>query len=390
MKTTKHSAPGPMAGYNYEYYRALYWLAISSSSSLVGIETEDDIVIKDNNGNFIFEQDKHSLTSENYNPLSDNSYALWNSLFIWIKLIKDQKIDIEKCKFYLVTNKLVPDCFVKRVSTAESEEDFDELLHFIRTFNAKISEKVLSIVHEINKLNDRLILSVLKRVTLIDKSKIKNIDTLKSDIIDNLPIPSSVLSFSEQIFFELIGWLKQMTMQSWYLKRPAIIKGQSFFNAVDSAIRSRIRERSLERSSHLIEVPQEQVLKHRGSVFVKQLSLITEDTGEIDDAIHDFIKASKEFLRLSEEGELTPIELKSFQNNLFERWKSIFRRVIRIRRNVDDEEKGYIIYHETTDEYLAQIKDRLTEHFYFTRGAYHRLSDELKVGWHPNYIELIK
>ena len=74
MKTTKHSAPGPMAGYIYEYYRALHWLSIGSSSTIVGIETEDDLVIKDKNGNLIFEQDKHSIADSSYNPISDKTY----------------------------------------------------------------------------------------------------------------------------------------------------------------------------------------------------------------------------------------------------------------------------------------------------------------------------
>lgn len=389
MKTTKHSAPGPMAGYSYEYYRALHWLSIGSSSTIVGIETEDDLVIKDKNSNLIFEQDKHSITDSSYNPISDKSYALWNTLHVWIKLIKTHKLDIKKCNFYLVTNKLVPDCFIKRVSNAEGREDYEKLLLFIRSFDEPISEKVLSIVKKTNEFEDSLIISVLERVTLIDKSDIENTDSLKSEIIDRLSIPSSVLNFSEQIFSELIGWLQQVTMKLWYSKKPAIIKGQSFFNALDSAIRSRIREKTLERSAHLIDVPREQVSKHHGSVFVKQLSLITNDMGEIDDAIHDFIRASRELLRLSEEGELTPTELKSFQKNLFERWKPISRRIIRMHKDANDNDKGYLIYHETTDDYLAKIKERPTEHFYFTRGAYHRLSDVLEVGWHPEYKKLI-
>ena len=60
MPKRSHSAPGPSAGYGYQIERALYWLARSPAGATVGIETDDDVAIR--NGTIsLLEQDKHSI-----------------------------------------------------------------------------------------------------------------------------------------------------------------------------------------------------------------------------------------------------------------------------------------------------------------------------------------
>lgn len=61
--TKNHTAAGAMAGFLFQPERALYWLARSKNGSQIGIETEDDIVIKAKSGEIIGrEQDKHAIS----------------------------------------------------------------------------------------------------------------------------------------------------------------------------------------------------------------------------------------------------------------------------------------------------------------------------------------
>lgn len=46
MTLSKHSAPGANAGFNYQFERGLYWLAQSPAGSVIGIETDDDVVVR--------------------------------------------------------------------------------------------------------------------------------------------------------------------------------------------------------------------------------------------------------------------------------------------------------------------------------------------------------
>jgi len=46
MSLNQHSAAGSNAGFNYQFERALYWLASSPAGSTIGIETDDDVAVR--------------------------------------------------------------------------------------------------------------------------------------------------------------------------------------------------------------------------------------------------------------------------------------------------------------------------------------------------------
>jgi hypothetical protein len=252
-----------------------------------------------------------------------------------------------------------------------------------------ISTDIQPIVDAVLNYSDKEIINLISSVGLVDQTSGGDNSTLQVEVIDNLRIPSNLKEQSESIFNEMLGWLQQTTMRAWYQKKTAIIQGQTFINALDAAKQARIRHKTLERSAHLIEVPRDQIDRHRGNTFVEQMLLITEDQGEIDDAINDFLKAGEELFRLSDEGELTPGDYKTLNCNLIDRWKPIRNRNKRIHNGKNDKDIGYHIFDETTNDYLVSIRGVQTEQFYFTRGSYHRLSENLHVGWHPKFDEIL-
>lgn len=388
--SSKHSASGPMAGYSFQFYRALSWLADATSEELIGIETGDDISVVEKEGSFIFEQDKHSIAVQNVNPIGDTSKSFWNTLGIWLDLVKNKKLPVKNCRFLMVTNKHVPnDCLIKQISSAESDKDYSLCVAKIHSVS-NFPQKIQPLVKKVLQNDDSFIVSLLRQIELVDQECNRDNSALKAQIIENLRIPSGISNKSEEIFHEMLGWVQQAAMRAWYQNKPAIIQGQAFINALDAARHSRIREKKLERSAHLIEVPKDKVLQHRGSVFVKQMILITNDENEINDAVNDFIRASSELLRLSDEGELTPSDLKTLKYDLVDRWKPIRRRNIRIHKDKNGKDIGYHIFDETTNNYLVSIGGLPTEHPYFTRGTYHRLSENLEVGWHSRFEEFFE
>ena len=88
MSLSKHSAPGSNAGFSYQFERAMFWLVKSRAGCVVGIETDDDIAVREG-ATRVLEQDKHSI-QDGAEPFGDRSKDLWNTLAIWIDAI-DQK-----------------------------------------------------------------------------------------------------------------------------------------------------------------------------------------------------------------------------------------------------------------------------------------------------------
>ena len=126
------------------------------------------------------------------------------------------------------------------------------------------------------------------------------------------------------------------------------------------------------------------------SVFVKQLELIEhpDKNNIILDAIDDFLCAETERTRLTIKGDLTRQELEAIDDSSKDRWTEVFRRKITQLKPAMTEDAiaalAFDIYDNTVNGYLAKIRGYDTEP-YFTKGSFHRLSDDLEIGWHPDW-----
>src|ERR1039458_4963964 len=117
MTPNRHSAPGPAAGYAYQFERALNWLAQKDAGASIGIETADDVEVRNSDSTAVLEQDKHSIL-ELAQPFGDRSKGLWNTLAIWVEAIDSGQKSIESTSFLMVTNKAVPECIARRIARA--------------------------------------------------------------------------------------------------------------------------------------------------------------------------------------------------------------------------------------------------------------------------------
>jgi len=55
-----------------------------------------------------------------------------------------------------------------------------------------------------------------------------------------------------------------------------------------------------------------------------------------------------------------------------------------------EEDVGFEIFTETTEDHRERLAGSDTDQVYLTSGTYHRLADLLRVGWHPRYEDLMR
>ena len=102
MSLATHSAPSTAAAFDYQFERALLWLAKSKSGAIVGVETDDDVAVREEDGKLSLEQAKHSVLPDG-EPFGDRRKDLWNTLATWIEAIDSGEIDVKFAKFLMVT-----------------------------------------------------------------------------------------------------------------------------------------------------------------------------------------------------------------------------------------------------------------------------------------------
>jgi hypothetical protein len=389
MPLSDHSAAGANAGFSYQFERALYWLAKSAAGSSVGIETDDDVAVRGADAARIQEQDKHAISAAK--PFGDRSEGLWKTLAIWIEALDSGEVSAGRTTFLMVTNRVVPECIARKISRAESKADAEACVVALeaaaRRGPSNISKYATRVLAPESRKN---LVQLIPACELIDGTQAASGSALRASTVAELQIPDWFIGDADSIANELLGWLHATALTVWQQGRPAWVRHEYFVNEFHSILNRRKRQSKRERAEHLIPVTDEIVGLEKGRPFVKQLHLVTDDDDLVDIAIREFIRCNIEKNRLSIEGNITDDDWLAFEAALLSRWKHIRSRVMRMKKAEPEEDVGFEILTETTDEHRESLAGSETEQVYLTSGTYHRLADMVKVGWHPRFDELMR
>jgi len=389
MFSTSHSARGASAGFDYQFERALYWLSQSPAGATIGIETDDDVVVRSKNASLL-EQDKHSIR-KGAEPFGDRSKDLWNTLAIWLDGVEAGHVAFDTTWFLMVTNKVLSECIAKQIDNAKSEGDISACITALEKAGKKPPRNISDLVKRVLRAESRETLQgLIARVELADASNATAGPELRRKTVAELQLPEWCLSSADSIADELLGWLHRTALASWQQNQPAWVRRDHFVNQLYAIIDRRKRQMVRERAEHLIPVADDKVGHEKGRPFVKQLYLVTNDDTVVETSIREFIRCNIEKIRLSREGNVTDEDWKTFERTLLSRWDKIRSRVIRMKRGTAEEDIGFEIFTETTDDYRERLAGTETEQVYLTSGTYHRLADLLRVGWHPRYEALMQ
>jgi hypothetical protein len=390
MALDDHSAPGANAGFSYQFERAIHWLAQSPSGACVGIETDDDVAVRNPDSSQVLEQDKHSIR-EDATPFGDRSKDLWNTLGIWIAALDDKQVSTDNTKFLMVTNKVLPECLARKISLAEIDADIAACISALENAAKNppkhVSPHMERVLRAASRDNLRRLIS---KCELIDGSQTAAGKSIRADTIGRLQLPTWSVANADSIVNELLGWLHKTALEAWQKNQAAWIRRDNFINYLHAALDQRRRQISRERAEHLIPVTDEKIGQEKARPFVKQLHLVTEDDSIVDGAIREFIRCNIEKSRLSAEGNITDDDWKSFEVALLSRWQKIRARVIRIKNTQPGRDIGFEIFTDTTEDHREKLAGSDTEQVYLTSGTYHRLADMARVGWHPDFEKLMR
>ena len=137
-----------------------------------------------------------------------------------------------------------------------------------------------------------------------------------------------------------------------------------------------------------VHVLEPQLDDFHDKVFVHQLRFVSIGEKRISFAVRDYLRAFTQRSRWSRDGLLLVGELEKYEQRLIEEWELVFERMIEeVGTEAAEEEKLRVakeIYAwvESAD---FHIRPECNEPF-VTRGSYQLLSDNCRVGWHPDFI----
>lgn len=378
-----HSASGPAAGIIFQFERVLYRLATSNAGSVVGIETDDDVVVRSGIDTTL-EQDKHSIQEGVTHPFADRSIHLWKSLAIWAEAtLKGYPFDA--ASLCLVTNKAVPKCFAKRLGAEQkSPQEIRELTRELRAIGGSISGGVRRFADVVLALPEPILEALIRRVSIHDVGSLPGGGSLSQATISALHIPKHV--DGEAVLQRLKGWIQEFVMDKWLRGEPAWITRDSFTSQKFVAEKEVHRQRVLGRAERVIRITEDDRREARQGHFVEHLALIACCEDDVDRAVDDFCRFKVEYSRLVEEGDVGMDDWMQRADRLVRRWERIFRRNKEGVQSASPEDVGLRILRDVVDSgHLESLAGYETVEEYLTAGHYHRLADSDDVWWHPDF-----
>lgn len=382
----RHSVPSTVAGFDFQFQRALLELTTAENGVVVGIETLDDVAVITADGIMTLEQDKFT-TDGSGRVYGDKTHNLLNTLSTWLLAVLNGDLDLKKTRFRLVTNVECTLGLVGEISGCEKKEQAQGIIKQLREMKGDSKDlKLLRRLMDKTDAEDALS-KIIITTKLLDEQ-----DDIAVKVQEALLVENAYADNRLYIYKELLGWLHDIAYGAWKDKTPFFVSKQQYINEL-GAIKDRLkRSRKRERPPSELHVEQTDVDELEKQMFVRQIKLVSDDDSESYEAREDYLRCLAEKVRLVEEGEILERDWTDFDMGLKDRWKRIFRREDRLRiQNASDRDVGYGIMCATLggqDE--VKLAGSPITYPYLARGSYHRLSNNREVGWHPKFEQLLK
>ena len=381
----RHSVPATVAGFDFQFQRALFDLITANNGDVIGIETLDDVAVISADGTKTLEQDK--FTTDGMGKVyGDKTHNLLNALSTWLAATLGGELDCDATIFYLVTNVKCNTELVHTISDCDTEEDAKKILSRIRDLGSK-SQEFQSLIKLLNEPGaENLLCTICIHTKLLESQ-----DDIALKVQEALPVENVYESSRQHIYMTLLGWMHDSAFSAWQRRSPFLVTKQHYINEL-GAIKGRLqREKKREKSPSELPVTQSEIDSLSNQMFVRQIQLVSDDIEESYAARADYLRCITEKSRLSEEGEILKQDWLDFDNELKDRWEQIFRQKNRLRPPERSErDVGYDIMSTTlSGQDEVKLAGSSITYQYLSKGSYHRLSDALKVGWHPSFKNLL-
>ncbi len=380
----KYSAAASALGYLYQIRLALL-IAVRKLRDEkpfdIAIEALDDIELNDDNQQVLI-QAKHKKSGN----LTDASSDLWKTIKIWSERILEGKISSD-FSLFLITTERTPLGAAASFLTHNELRNIDEAKNRLYSTSISSTSQVNKSCYEsFNLLSDVQKATLLTNIFVISEEV--NIENLEKEIRKEL------LFLADSKFVNSVV----TRMEGWWLRRIIKQLMDSEKKIFSEEIQAEINILREQFKSDNLPIDDDILTKEIDAsgfahyTFVKQLDLIGLHNKRISLAVKDYFRAYTQRSRWIREELLNVGEMDKYETLLIEEWERIFLQhyedVAEDTPDEDIKKIGKQVYNWMENHFHPQIRFGITNSI-IPRGSYQILSDQLKVGWHKRYVELI-
>jgi hypothetical protein len=407
QEASKYSASASLLGYLYQCRLALIETLkrLKSDPSIsVSIETLDDVVFeRDGNPTDII-QVKHHIARKA--SLTDASTDLWKTIRIWCDLFSEGSCGESAILHLMTTEKTIDSSAAHYLRSEGRDIDKAEKL-LLQTSQTSTNESNKIGYQKFNELMPEQRKALLERVFILDNCpSSRDIQDLLSGELWGHCERRHMARFVEY----LEGW--------WFQRIVAGLDGSQRARTNDATTdienRDHRKHKSLQITGREIDAqlnslrerfktdslpihPEIQsadpdIAPFSNWVFARQLRLINLTENRVERAAKNYYQASEQRSRWVRESLLVDNDVEQYDDRLIDEWDIRFDQakdaLTAIPTSDEQIASGKKVYKWVEAEASIPIRSSCQELF-ITRGSFQILANQLKVGWHPQFIRLI-
>lgn len=381
----KTTAPGQAYGYLVQVVRVLWHLLRASPGDVVAFETLGDVTVESGQA-VVAEEDKSGLA---HNPIADSSPALWKTFANWADARRDGVLPAG-CKYILYVAQPHEGNIVQSLSDCESAAKAKDLVSALRAQLVHAKQlgtkdgSAAGLQVQLDRLfahNDALIASIVVDFTL-EKALSSPIDEVLKEISRSAS-DEHVTAIADN----LLGWVKRQLMAHIDSGTPARIS-YDVFRKQRLTISRRVTG-SLTAFPEHERVPTATEISRQlvDRIYVRQLELLNMNEEDLQQQITDYLRASVQRTEWSEAGYLDKTSFHTYQEELVSRWRLHRMSVESTNADKSPIARGIQILFGCLGEDV-RIQSLSVPQF-FLRGSFHAIADEPRIGWHPDWRDLL-
>jgi hypothetical protein len=386
---TDFSAADATLGYLFQCRLALLTVlrrVRTGDEFFIFVETLDDIVIEEQGKPPSLFQVKHHM--RHAANLTDGSPDLWKTLRIWCEGTTKGSIPPLASLYLLTTSASSDSSAASYLCVSGKHRDplraADLLRNTALTSTNQANEPGYTAFRTMTKGSQEQLLS---RVFVVDASP--NVVELEAELQEEVrwaTNPGHVVPFLHR----LEGWWLQRVVHQLAGMTSAPLLSDEVESEMDD-LREQFKQDALPIDEDILALEIDDSV-YQDAVFVRQLQLIDIGARRILWAVREYLRAFEQRSRWVREDLLLVGELDKYERRLVEEWEIVFERMRdEIGTNQAEEAKKKVArdIYKWAEERIIPIRRNVTEPF-VTRGSYHMLSNDLRVGWHPEFLDRLK
>jgi hypothetical protein len=385
------SANEPSLGYLYQVrYGLLLIVSEQNKDAKLLIEQIDDISIEKPTSLEVYQTKLHINSVAN---LTNASTDLWKTIRVWSEGITSGQLDPDNCIFNLITTAAasadtIPFKLKQGTSdTRKVEEIQKELLKVAETSDSKTNKAAYAAFVALTNDQQK---KLIEHISVIDSSI--DLNEAKDDL-KKLLFYSTTSDKVEALFQRLEGWyIGEVILQ--LQNQRAEVTGKDIQDKILDLADSFRSDNLPDDFAESIASDEAQLSPYRNKKFVKQLEAvgIKPHAKTISHAISDYHRAFSQKSKWLRDGLINATDEINYDAKLIEDWEKKFAILEDSAASATEikkaEGKKFYESHYVNTHPNIHIRERFKEQYMVT-GSCQILSDKKKVGWHPNFKNII-